>query len=140
VHQEIKQVVKEYADQKTRLWSFEVKILLNRSNVREAFFQAVSNSSWANFGYLVATEVEGPDTMKELRMLHGLHGIGVIQIDPDNPAESQILVPARERIDVDWATCNRLAQENKDFLQFAKLVRQFYQTGDPASRRLEFIS
>jgi uncharacterized protein len=130
-HQEIKQIVKEYADQKTRLWSFEVKILLNRSNVREAFFQAVSNSSWANFGYLVATEVEGPDTMKELRMLHGLHGIGVIQIDPDNPAESQILVPARERIDVDWATCNRLAQENKDFLQFAKLVRQFYQTGDP---------
>lgn len=49
-HQEIKQVVREYADQKTKLWSFEVKILLNRSNLREVFFQAVSNSSWANFG------------------------------------------------------------------------------------------
>lgn len=130
-HQEIKGVVKEYADKKTKLWSFEVKILLNRSNVREAFFQAVSNSSWANFGYLVAAEVEGADTMKELRMLFSLHGIGLIQIDPENPTESQILIPARERMEVDWATCNRLTQENKDFLQFVKLVRQFHQTGDP---------
>lgn len=130
-HQEIKGAVKEYADKKTKLWSFEVKILLNRSNLREAFFQAVSNSSWANFGYLVAAEVEGADTMKELRMLFSLHGIGLIQIDPENPAESQILIPAREKLEVDWATCNRLTQENKDFLQFVKLVRQFHQTGDP---------
>jgi uncharacterized protein len=130
-HQEIKQVVKEYADQKTKLWSFEVKLLLNRSNLRECFFQAVSNSSWSNLGYIAAAEVEGLDTMKELRMLFALHGIGLIQIDVKNPAESQILVPARERLDVDWATCNRLTQENKDFFQFIKLVRQFHQTGDP---------
>jgi len=130
-HQEIKGLVKEYADKKTKLWSFEVKILLNRSNVREAYFQAVSNSSWANYGYLVAAEIEGADTMKELRMLFSLHGIGLIQLDPENPAESQILIPARERLEVDWATCNRLTRENKDFVQFMKLVRQFYQTGDP---------
>lgn len=130
-HKEIKDVVKEYADKKTKLWSFEVKVLLNRSNVREAFFQAVSNSSWANFGYLVAAEVEGADTMKELRMLYSLHGIGLIKIDSQNSADSQILIPARERLDVDWATCNRLTQENKDFLQVMRLVRQFYQTDDP---------
>jgi len=76
-HQEVKDLVKEYADKKTKLWSLEVKILLNRSNVREAFFQAVSNSSWANFGYLAAAEIEGADTMKELRMLFSLHGIGL---------------------------------------------------------------
>lgn len=130
-HQEVKDLVKEYADKKTKLWSFEVKILLNRSNVRESFFQAVSNSSWANFGYLAAAEIEGTDTMKELRMLFSLHGIGLIQIDPENPTESQILIPARERLEVDWATCNRLTEENKDFLQFLKLVRQFHQTEDP---------
>ena len=130
-HQEIKGVVKEYADKETKLWSFEVKVLLNRSNLREAFFQAVSNSSWANLGYLVAAEVEGTDTMRELRMLFSLHGIGLIQIDSQNPTESQILIPARERLEVDWATCNRLTRENKDFLQFVKLVRQFHQTGDP---------
>ena len=68
LHQEIKHIITEYGDRKTRLWSFEVKLLLNRSNVREAFFQAVSNSSWANLGYLVAAEIEGSATMKELRM------------------------------------------------------------------------
>jgi uncharacterized protein len=120
-----------YADKKTKLWSFEVKKLLNRSNVREAFFQAVSNSSWANFGYLVVADIEGTDTLKELRMLFPLHGIGLIQIDTENPSESQILIPARERGDVDWATCNHLTDENKDFLSFVKLVRQFHQTGDP---------
>jgi hypothetical protein len=129
-HQEIKGVVKEYANKKTKLWSFEVKMLLNRSNVREAYFQAVSNSSWANFGYLAAAEIEGA-AMKELRMLFALHGIGLIRLDVENPAESEILIPARERIEVDWATCNRLTNENKDFLQFVKLVRQFHQTGDP---------
>ena len=133
-HGEIKGVVREYADKKTKLWSFEVKLLLNRSNVREAFFQAVSNSSWANFGYLVVEEIEGADTIKELRMLFALHGIGLIQLDQKNPSESQILIPARERLDVDWTTCNRLTEENKDFLQFIKLVRQFHQTGDPRPR------
>jgi uncharacterized protein len=130
-HQEIKGAVKEYADKETKLWSFEVKMLLNRSNVREAFFQAVSNSSWANFGYLVAAEIEGVDTTKELRMLFALHGIGLIQINTENPVESLILIPARERLEVDWTTCSRLTKENKDFLQFVKLVRQFIQTGDP---------
>ena len=130
-HGEIKGIVNQYSDNKTKLWSFEAKRILNRSNVREAYFQAVSNSSWANFGYLVAAQVEGTDTMKELRMLYSLHGIGLIQIAPENPAESQILIPARERPGVDWTTCNRLTKENKDFLQFVKLVRQFHQTGDP---------
>lgn len=130
-HLEIKDIVSEYADNKTKLWSFEVKNFLNRSNIREAYFQAVSNSSWANFGYLVAAQVEGTETMKELRMLYSLHGIGLIQVAPENLAESQILIPARERPTIDWTTCNRLTQENGDFLQFVKLVRQFHQTGDP---------
>ena len=131
---EILSVVESYADKRTKLWSFEVKRILNRSNIREAFFQAVSNSSWANYGYLVVSEIEGSDTLKELRMLFGLHGIGLIELDLDDPAESQILIPARERAEVDWATCDRLCRENKDFLTFIKLVRQFHQTKDPRRR------
>ena len=129
-HQEIKNCVQQYSDKKTKLWSFEVKILINRSNLREAFFQAVSNSSWANFGYLVASEIEGTDTSKELRMLASLHGIGFIQLDAENPTEGQIIIPARERNEVDWDTANRLTEENKDFREYIKLIRQFYQTGD----------
>jgi len=127
---EIKDCVKEYGDRKTKLWSFEVKILVNRSNVRESFFQAVSNSSWANFGYLVAAEIQGADTLKEMRMLAGLHGIGFILLNAGNPAESEIVIPAREREKIDWSAANRLAEENKDFLDYIRLVKQFYQTGE----------
>ena len=129
-HQEVRNCVNQYADKRTKLWSFEVKLLINRSNVRECFFQAVSNSSWANYGYLVAEEIEGQDTLKELRMLFAAHGIGLIKLDSENPAESQVLIPARERPEIDWSTVNRLTTENKDFLEYVKLIRQFYQTGE----------
>lgn len=129
-HQEVRDCVNQYSDKRTKLWSFEAKLLINRSNVRECFFQAVSNSSWANFGYLVAAEIEGQDTLKELRMLFAAHGIGLIKLDTDNPAESQVLIPARERDEIDWDMANRLATENRDFLDYVKLVKQFYQTGE----------
>ncbi len=129
-HQEVRDCVNQYSDKRTKLWSFEAKLLINRSNVRECFFQAVSNSSWANFGYLVAAEIEGQDTLKELRMLFAPHGIGLIKLDADNPAESQVLIPARERDEIDWDMANRLATENRDFLDYVKLVKQFYQTGE----------
>ena len=35
----IKDCVKVYSDKRTKLWSFEVKVKINRSNVREAFFK-----------------------------------------------------------------------------------------------------
>ncbi|MCZ2158768.1 hypothetical protein NPX99_05720 [Bartonella sp. 220] len=120
----------QYFDKKTKLWSFEVKILINRSNLRQAFFQTVSNSSWANFSYLVASEIEGIDTLKELRILSSLHGIGFIRLDKENTSESQIIIPAKERSEIDWNTANRLTQENKDFFDYIKLIRQFYQTGE----------
>ena len=129
-HREISACVKQYSDKKTTLWSFEVKKLVNRSNIRRVFFQAVSNSSWANFGYLVASEIEGSDTLKEMRILAGLHGIGFIKLEVGNPSASQITIPARERKEIDWNIANRLAEENRDFLDYIKLVRQFYQTGD----------
>jgi len=129
-HQEVRDCVNQYSDKRTKLWSFEAKLLINRSNVRECFFQAVSNSSWANFGYLVAAEIEGQDTLKELRMLFAAHGIGLIKLDADNTAESQVLIPARERDEIDWDMANRLAMENRDFLDYVKLVKQFYQTGE----------
>ena len=53
-------------------------------------------------------------------MLAGLHGIGLIKLDVESPADSEILIPARERIDVDWNTANRLAKENPDFLDYIK--------------------
>ena len=124
---DIKSCAEKMGDCRIRLWSFEVKKLLNRSNVREAYFQAVSNSSWANLGYLVAAEIHNSE--EELRLLSGLHGIGVIRIVPDDPAKNVIMIPARERPVVDWNVANRLAQENKDFLGYVQSIRDFHLTG-----------
>ncbi|MDK9724554.1 MAG: hypothetical protein OEL88_06650 [Sterolibacteriaceae bacterium MAG5] len=130
-HKDIRDCVREYGDPRCRLWSFEVKLKLTRSNVREHWFQTVSNSSWANQGYLVTAEVEGADTMKELRLLAAAHGIGLIVLDVEDPTEgSEIRIPARERPEVDWDACNRLAEENADFRDFIRSVRHFHQTDD----------
>jgi hypothetical protein len=130
MQEEVIKAIRKSGDRQLRLWSFEVKLLINRSNVRETYFQAVSNSSWANFGYLVSPSFEGTDTLKELRIFYAVHGIGIIRLDLQNPEESEILVPARERQGVEWPLCSRLATENKDFRDFMKKVRQFYETGD----------
>jgi hypothetical protein len=126
---EVRVCVEESGSRRARLWSLEVKTLINRSNVRECFFQAVSNSSWANFGYLVADEIE-EKAEAELQMLTSAHGIGLIRLSKDDLSESEIVFPAKERQVVDWESANRLAEANPDFRGFLKLVRQFYQTGD----------
>ncbi len=124
---EIRACVQQVGAQRARLWSFEVKLLINRANVREAWFQAVSNSSWANLGYLVAADIQ-ESAMKELRLLAASYGIGLIRLDVNDPNESEVLIPARERGDIDWDACNRLAQENSDFQNVVSWVRQFHQT------------
>ncbi|WP_346350276.1 hypothetical protein [Spiroplasma endosymbiont of Calodromius spilotus] len=42
---------------KTKFYSFELKKELSFANLRESYFQAVSNSSWANEGYLVTLKI-----------------------------------------------------------------------------------
>ncbi|WP_026959312.1 COG2958 family protein [Aliagarivorans taiwanensis] len=119
----------QYSNQSSvRLWSFEVKKTLSKSNVRECFFQAVSNSSWANFGYLVATDI-GNDVEGELQMLCGLHGIGVLLLNTDSLFDSQIMIPAQEKPSVDWQSVNRIVQENSDFHDFVEQVGHYQQTG-----------
>ena len=125
----VKTCVKHSSGQNVRLWSFEVKKELNSSNIRSSFFQAVSNSSWANEGYLVATSISKSEVEEELRMLSALHGIGVILLIPENPTESEILLPARRRLEVDWLSINRILNENSDFKNFIELVSTYYQTG-----------
>jgi len=127
----IKDIVNAIGGERAKLWSLEVKRLLNRSNVREAFFQTISNSSWAHLSYLVAADIDdakGLPVMKELRMLSDSHGIGVIKLNAHDPKDSKILIPAHER-GVDWPTCSRLAEENKDFQRYIQYVNEFYKVG-----------
>jgi uncharacterized protein len=123
---------------KAKLISVEVKTRIVSSDVREYFFQTVSNSLWANRAYLAASEINGEDTWQELRMLCSLHGIGYMLIDPDDVSASRIIIPAREREEVDWASVNRIAVENSDFREYLKLVLNYLQTGQLIKRLWEF--
>lgn len=130
----IRNCVKQGAGQSVRLWSFEVKKELTSSNARRSFFQAVSNSSWANEGYLVATSISDSNVEQELRMLSALHGIGVILLNPENPSESEMMLPAKARAEVDWQSVNRILIENVDFKDYIELVSTYYQTGRVRAR------
>lgn len=124
----VRDCVRHSNDAFVRLWSFEVKKDLNKSNVRKSFFQAVSNSSWSNYAYLVATGLDSA-VESELQMLAGLHGVGVLILNTQSLFDSQILIPARERTTIDWLSVNRIAEENKDFDSFVEQVGNYIQTG-----------
>ncbi|MEK6325243.1 MAG: HTH domain-containing protein [Acidobacteriota bacterium] len=105
-----------------KLFSFELKRELNFSNLREAFFQAVSNSSWANEGYIVAADISSDEDFNyELERLSSSFGIGVIQIDVDDPDSTEIVFPAQEEDAVDWDTINKLTL-NPDFRDLLKRI------------------
>jgi hypothetical protein len=96
--------------------SFNVHKEINFSNLREAFFQTVSTSSWANESYMASFEIdEDEDLMGELRRLSSHFGIGIIKLDIYNPDASKILFSARHRNIVDWDTINKLSNQNSDF-------------------------
>ncbi len=131
--EDIKKCYKKAGNNSLEIFSYEVKIELTVSNLRESFFQAVSNSSWANFGYLVTSEIKG-NILSEIEMLSKLHGIGIIKLNIENPPESQVLFPAQHRENIDWNTTNRVTVENKDFAEFIKSVEAYYSLGRTDSR------
>jgi hypothetical protein len=107
-----------------RLFSFEMKKSLTKANYREAYFQAVSNSSWAHEGYLVAAEIlQDDEFLAELERLASSFGIGIIHLDPADIDSSSILYPARARDALDWETINKLCEQNSDFEKFLQDVK-----------------
>ncbi|MBV4418928.1 HrgA protein [Clostridium tyrobutyricum] len=102
-----------------KLYSFEIKIKLTFSDLREYYFQAVSNSSWANEGYLVALDMEDDVLLRdELRRLNNSFGIGIILLNSSEIEQSEIILPSKENDIIDWDTIDRLAGENKNFKDF----------------------
>lgn len=99
-----------------KLYSFELKIALNFSNLKECYFQAVSNSSWANEGYLVVFNELDDEITEELRRLNQSFGIGVINLNSDT-LSSKILLGAKER-ELDLQTLDMLVNKNIDFKEF----------------------
>lgn len=99
-----------------KLSSYELKREINSdSELKKAFFQAVSNSSWANYGYLVAFEFS--DSLnEEMARLSQSFGIGIIELN-SNPYKSKVLHPSTFR-DLDFKTIDKLCKMNKEFEKF----------------------
>ena len=122
---EAKECLIEYSDIRSLLYSFEVKDGdITQGNLREYFFQTVSNSSWVNFSYLIAEGIE-EKAWDELQLLCASFNIGFIQLDKNNPCESQIRVKAPQT-DLDWMMINRIADANPDFKKFLKNITLTY--------------
>ena len=96
------------------LYSYELKRKIESDyQLKQYYFQALSNSNWANFGYLVAFEIsDGLD--EEMERLNNAYGIGIIQMQDGNWT---ILYPAREKA-LDYNTIEKLNNLNRDFCTF----------------------
>ncbi|MGN8386187.1 HTH domain-containing protein [Helicobacter pylori] len=110
-----------------KLFSFELKIRINLSNLKESYFQAVSNSSWANEGCLVVFNIDD-EVLNELRRLNQSFGIGVIKLESEI-SNSKILLPAKER-EIDMQTLNMLIDDSpEDFKPFIKDINKQIKAG-----------
>ncbi|MFP6106493.1 HrgA protein [Helicobacter pylori] len=112
-----------------KLVSFELKKEISVNNCRECYFQAISNSSWANEGYLVGHHVDTHNLklMDLLKRLHASFGIGVIDLRT-NEDKSAILLNAKYKEKIDYTMAQELSDKNKKFSGFLKSVVDY----DPA--------
>jgi hypothetical protein len=125
--EEILNISKDLGKFGIKLFSYELKREINNSNLRETYFQAVSNSSWANEGYLVASEVLEEDSFyDEFKRLNNSFGIGLIKISTDDPSDCRIIFQAKQRDEVDIETMNILSKINIDFKDLMKDIRDDY--------------
>ena len=104
-----------------KLYSFELKKSIDSDYQLKHFFsQALSNSSWANLGYLVAFEIS-ENLNDEMARLNNAFGIGIILM---TARDYQILYPAKERT-LDYNTIQKLSKVNPDFNKFIFRVANF---------------
>ncbi|HDZ5006785.1 TPA: HrgA protein [Campylobacter jejuni] len=120
-----------------KIFSFELKIALNFSNLKECYFQAVSNSSWANEGYLVVLKEIDSEVLSELRRLNQSFGIGVIKLESNDLLNSKIILSAKEK-ELDIQTLNMLINKNPNFKEFIDDINKQIKVGKEAKIQANF--
>ncbi|WP_345081736.1 hypothetical protein [Nemorincola caseinilytica] len=105
-----------------KLSSFEIKKEINSdAELKKAFFQAVSNSSWANYGYLAAYEI-GDSLTEEMERLNQSFGIGIIKLNA-NPYLTKVLFQPRYN-HLDFKTIDKLCKINREFEKFIEQIEK----------------
>ena len=103
----------------TEIYAYELKLKLTLGTLTEYYFQALSNSGWANEAWLVAMEINENDIdlMEEIKRLNQSFGVGIIKLNYYNPEDSEILFSAKKRNDLDIDTMHKLCN-NRQFQDF----------------------
>ncbi|MGN0236309.1 MAG: hypothetical protein ACI4BD_08415 [Paludibacteraceae bacterium] len=114
-------------DAAVTLYSFEMKKEIHTDyELKEAYFQALSNCSWANRGYLVAYEIN--ETLREeMARLNNAFGIGIIRLQANN-SDTEILFQAENK-NLDFVTIDKLCNINADFKLFIEKVSKYLHAG-----------
>jgi len=111
-----------------KISSYEIKKEINSDyELKKSFFQAVSNSSWANYGYLVTFEISD-SLIEEMERLNQSFGIGIIALRA-NPYESKILFQPKYK-DLDFKTIDKLCKINKEFEKFIEQIEKLMTASD----------
>ena len=102
--------------------SYELKKEINSDyELKKSYFQAVSNSNWANRGYLVALDIN-TNLYSELERLNKAFGIGIIKLH-SNPFESQILFQSSYR-ELDYQTIDKLCNINEKYRDIIEQIEK----------------
>ena len=113
-----------------RFYSFELKKEITSDTVREYYFQAVSNSSWANEGYLVSPMITD-EAMQQLGKLNASFGIGVIKLNLNDIYQSEIVIPSRDNEALDLGMMDDLVRINPDFNELINNIHKTLKTDEP---------
>jgi hypothetical protein len=74
--------------------------------------------------YLVAGKwFDDEEFRGELQRLSNAFGVGIIDLSVESPADARIVLPARVRTELDWATLDKLAEMNPVLREFLRSVR-----------------
>ncbi len=105
-----------------KIYSYELKKEINNdTQLKQAYFQAVSNSSWSNYGYLVAFDFSD-SLFEEMERLNQSFGIGIIELNA-NPWRSKVLFTSRYK-ELDFKTIDKLCKMNKEFESFIEYAEK----------------
>ncbi|MCZ9838378.1 HTH domain-containing protein [Brachyspira hyodysenteriae] len=122
----------------TELYAYELKLRLTLGSLTEYYFQALSNSGWANEAWLVAMEIDEnnyDELMEEIKRLNQSFGVGVIKLDYDNPEDSEILFSAKKRNYLDIDTMHKLCY-NRHFQDFINDVNEILEAKDKSKNHI----
>ena len=111
----------------TEIYAYELKLKLTLGSLTEYYFQALSNSGWANEAWLAAMEIDENDIdlMEEMKRLNQSFGVGIIKLNYDNPEDSEILFSAQKRNYLDIDTMHKLCY-NSQFQDFINDINEIF--------------